>query len=126
MADGAIEIGGRLPINTHGGQLGEAYIHGMNGIAEGVRQLRGTSVNPVRRRRTRARHRGHRRADIGAHTRLRHFPANSDAIDAKLRGHLSSAFSADRPVHDRKLWQAGCCIAHQCRAADAGAPGKMS
>ena len=37
----------RLPINTHGGQLGEAYIHGMNGIAEGVRQLRGSSVNPV-------------------------------------------------------------------------------
>jgi hypothetical protein len=27
--------------------LGAAYIHGMNGIAEGVRQLRGTSVNPV-------------------------------------------------------------------------------
>lgn len=47
VADGAIEVGGRLPINTHGGQLGEAYIHGMNGIAEGVRQLRGTSVNPV-------------------------------------------------------------------------------
>lgn len=47
IADGAIEIGGRLPINTHGGQLGEAYIHGMNGIAEGVRQIRGTSVNPV-------------------------------------------------------------------------------
>ncbi|MGO9184304.1 lipid-transfer protein [Mycobacterium sp.] len=47
IADGAIEVGGRLPINTHGGQLGEAYIHGMNGIAEGVRQLRGISVNPV-------------------------------------------------------------------------------
>ena len=47
IAGGAIEVGGRLPINTHGGQLGEAYIHGMNGIAEGVRQLRGTSVNPV-------------------------------------------------------------------------------
>ena len=47
IADGAVEVGGRLPINTHGGQLGEAYIHGMNGIAEGVRQLRGTSVNPV-------------------------------------------------------------------------------
>ena len=47
IADGAIEVGGRLPLNTHGGQLGEAYIHGMNGIAEAVRQLRGTSVNQV-------------------------------------------------------------------------------
>ena len=47
IADGTIELGGRLPINTHGGQLGEAYIHGMNGIAEGVRQVRGTSVNQV-------------------------------------------------------------------------------
>jgi acetyl-CoA acetyltransferase len=47
IKDGALEIGGRLPINTHGGQLGEAYIHGLNGIAEGVRQLRGTSVNQV-------------------------------------------------------------------------------
>ena len=47
VADGAIEIGGRLPLNTHGGQLGEAYIHGMNGIAEGVRQVRGTAVNQL-------------------------------------------------------------------------------
>jgi len=47
IADGAIEIGGRLPLNTHGGQLGEAYIHGMNGIAEAVRQVRGTSVNQL-------------------------------------------------------------------------------
>ena len=47
IKDGALEIGGRLPINTHGGQLGEAYIHGMNGIAEAVRQVRGTSVNQV-------------------------------------------------------------------------------
>ena len=39
--------GGRLPINTHGGQLGEAYIHGMNGIAEAVRQVRGSAVNQV-------------------------------------------------------------------------------
>jgi acetyl-CoA acetyltransferase len=37
----------RLPLNPHGGQLGEAYLHGMNGIAEGVRQVRGTSVNQI-------------------------------------------------------------------------------
>ncbi|MFE0423704.1 lipid-transfer protein [Streptomyces sp. NPDC058953] len=36
-----------LPLNTHGGQLGEAYLHGMNGIAEAVRQIRGTSVNRI-------------------------------------------------------------------------------
>ena len=47
IREGNLEIGGRLPINTNGGQLGEAYIHGMNGIAEGVRQVRGTSVNQV-------------------------------------------------------------------------------
>ncbi|MGQ0803940.1 MAG: lipid-transfer protein [Actinomycetota bacterium] len=47
VRDGTIELGGKLPINTHGGQLGEAYIHGMNGIAEGVRQVRGRSVNQV-------------------------------------------------------------------------------
>ena len=47
ISGGTIELGGGLPLNTHGGQLGEAYIHGMNGIAEGVRQVRGTSVNQV-------------------------------------------------------------------------------
>src|ERR1019366_4872900 len=35
------------PTNPHGGQLGEAYIHGTNGIAEGVRQVRTTAVNQI-------------------------------------------------------------------------------
>ena len=47
IRDGNIEFGGRLPVNTHGGQLGEAYLHGMNGIAEGARQVRGSAVNQV-------------------------------------------------------------------------------
>lgn len=47
IKNGNIEIGGTLPLNPHGGQLGEAYIHGVNGIAEAVRQLRGHAVNQV-------------------------------------------------------------------------------
>ena len=47
ITDGAIEFGGRLPVNTHGGQLGEAYIHGLNGVAEAVRQVRGTAILQV-------------------------------------------------------------------------------
>jgi acetyl-CoA acetyltransferase len=47
IKNGNIEIGGDLPVNTHGGQLGEAYIHGLNGVAEAVRQLRGSAVNQV-------------------------------------------------------------------------------
>jgi acetyl-CoA acetyltransferase len=45
VRDGNLELDGKLPTNTNGGQLAEAYIHGMNGIAEGVRQIRGTSSN---------------------------------------------------------------------------------
>ena len=39
--------GGRLPTNTHGGSLSEAYIHGLNHVVEGVRSLRGESTSPV-------------------------------------------------------------------------------
>jgi len=44
---GALELAGRLPINTSGGGLSEAYVHGFNLINEGVRQIRGDSVNQV-------------------------------------------------------------------------------
>jgi acetyl-CoA acetyltransferase len=42
---GNLGLSGRLPTNTHGGQLSEAYIHGVNGVVEGVRLVRGTSTN---------------------------------------------------------------------------------
>jgi acetyl-CoA acetyltransferase len=45
--NGALELGGRLPVNTSGGGLSEAYVHGFNLILEGVRQLRGTSTSQV-------------------------------------------------------------------------------
>ena len=44
---GEIAAGGRLPINTSGGLLSEAYLHGLNLVIEGVRQMRGESTSQV-------------------------------------------------------------------------------
>jgi acetyl-CoA acetyltransferase len=45
---GAIEPGGRLPINTSGGNLSDGYIHGMSHIVEGALQMRGDSTSQIR------------------------------------------------------------------------------
>lgn len=47
IADGGIAVGGTLPVNTSGGHMSEGYIHGMNHVVEGVRQIRGSSTNQV-------------------------------------------------------------------------------
>ena len=39
---------GRLPTNTAGGGMSEAYVHGFNLVLEGVRQMRGTSTSQVK------------------------------------------------------------------------------
>jgi hypothetical protein len=48
VTGGALRFdGGRLPTNTNGGQLSEAFIHGVNNNLEAVRQIRGTSTSQV-------------------------------------------------------------------------------
>ncbi|WP_137389880.1 thiolase family protein [Rhodoligotrophos defluvii] len=46
-ADGGFEVGGRLPLNTSGGLLSETGMPGLQLVLEGVRQMRGSSVNQV-------------------------------------------------------------------------------
>ena len=47
VADGQVELGGRLPINTSGGLLSEGHCSGANLVTEAVRQLR-REVEPER------------------------------------------------------------------------------
>jgi acetyl-CoA acetyltransferase len=48
VADGNIRWpSGSIPVNTHGGQLSEAYVIGMTQVCEAVEQLRGVATNQV-------------------------------------------------------------------------------
>lgn len=47
VADGHLELDGKTPLSPNGGLIGEGYIHGMNNITEGVRQLRDTAANQI-------------------------------------------------------------------------------
>ena len=51
-ADGALQIGGKLPVNTAGGLLSETGMPGLQLVLEGVRQMRGNATLQVPNART--------------------------------------------------------------------------
>lgn len=46
-ANDGLGLQGNLPVNTSGGSLSEVYLHGMNLLLEGVKQMRGTATSQV-------------------------------------------------------------------------------
>ncbi|MCH2173866.1 lipid-transfer protein [Myxococcota bacterium] len=48
VAEGGIDgVDAKLPVNTHGGNMSEGFLHGFNHVLEGVRQIRGSSTGQV-------------------------------------------------------------------------------
>jgi acetyl-CoA acetyltransferase len=47
IAAGETGLAGRMPVNPHGGLIGESYMHGLNNVIEVVRQIRGVAANQV-------------------------------------------------------------------------------
>jgi acetyl-CoA acetyltransferase len=52
IKDGNLELDGKTPLSPNGGLMGEGYIHGMNNITEGVRQMRGSAANQIKNAKT--------------------------------------------------------------------------
>lgn len=48
IKDGNLELTGKSPLSPNGGHIGEGYIHGVNLMTHGVRQVRGTAANQVK------------------------------------------------------------------------------